>query len=49
MVPLGIGFYFGKDGTLFEVFTPKNVTWRGISTPKNMWMLAKTHALSADA
>ena len=21
-IPLGIGFYFGKDGTCFEVFTP---------------------------
>jgi len=22
MTVLGIGFYFGKDGSLFEVFTP---------------------------
>ena len=26
---LGIGFYFGKDGTIFEVFSPSGCTWRG--------------------
>lgn len=26
---LGIGFYFGKDGTIFEVFSPQGFTWRG--------------------
>jgi hypothetical protein len=26
---LGIGFYFGKDGTMFEVFSPYGYSWRG--------------------
>eukprot|EP00347_Sterkiella_histriomuscorum_P017751 403348136 len=46
---LGIGFYFGKDGTIFEVFSPQGCTWRGQSTPTNMWILAKAHALCADS
>lgn len=46
---LGIGFYFGKDGTIFEVFCPSGYTWRGQSTPTNMWLLAKSHALCADS
>ncbi|CDW77802.1 allene oxide synthase 8r-lipoxygenase fusion protein [Stylonychia lemnae] len=46
---LGIGFYHGKDGSMFEVYSPENVTWRGQYTPKNIWLLAKTHALCADS
>lgn len=46
---LGIGFYFGKDGTIFEIFSPPGCTWRGLSTPNNLWMLAKAHALCADS
>jgi hypothetical protein len=46
---LGIGFYFGKDGSLFEVLCPSGYTWRGQSTPDNIWTLAKAHALAADS
>ncbi|CDW84295.1 arachidonate 15-lipoxygenase [Stylonychia lemnae] len=47
-VPLAIGFYFGPDGTDFEVFTPSG-RWREHKTPKNLWILAKMHALCADS
>lgn len=46
---LAIGFYFGKNATDFEVFTPSGISWRGKSTPPNLWMLAKNHALCADS
>lgn len=49
MIPLSIGFYFGKDGTQFEVFTPSTISWRGLKTPINIWKLAKSHALAADS
>jgi Lipoxygenase len=48
-VLLGIGFYFGKDGTMFEVLSPSGYSWRGQYTPDNMWVLAKAHALAADS
>lgn len=47
-IPLGIGFFFGKDGTDFEVFTPRG-KWNGLKTPPNLWLLAKMHALCADS
>lgn len=46
---LGIGFYFGRDGTMFEVFSPPGYSWRGQYTPDNMWILAKAHAMAADS
>jgi hypothetical protein len=47
-VPLAIGYFFGPDGTDFEVFTPTG-TWREHPTPKNLWLLAKMHALCCDS
>jgi hypothetical protein len=47
-VPLAIGYFFGPDGTDFEVFTPRG-TWREHPTPKNLWLLAKMHALCCDS
>ena len=47
-IPLAIGFYFGQDGTDFEVFTP-NGRWREHITPKNLWILAKMHVMTADS
>ncbi len=46
---LGIGLYFGKDGSLLEVFTPEGISWRGLFTPPNLWKVAKFHALAADS
>lgn len=48
-IVLGIGFYFAKHGEDFEVYTPKGYKWDGLETPKNMWILAKMHALCADS
>jgi len=48
-IVLGIGFFFGNDGTDFEVFTPKGLKWNGHATPPNLWILAKMHALCADS
>lgn len=45
---LAIGFYFGPDGTDFEIFTPKG-SWNNYPTPPNLWMLAKMHALACDS
>eukprot|EP00347_Sterkiella_histriomuscorum_P016089 403354533 len=45
---IGIGFYFGKDATEFEVFTPTG-TWRDMKTPPNIFMLAKMHVMAADS
>lgn len=45
---LGIGFFFGPNGTDFQVFTPTG-TWKDQKTPKNFWILAKMHALCADS
>lgn len=45
---LAIGFFFGPNGTDFEVFTPSG-SWNGHPTPPNLWMLAKMHALCADS
>jgi hypothetical protein len=28
-VILGIGFYHGKDGSMFEVYCPESISWRG--------------------
>ncbi len=49
-IVLGIGFFHGKYGEEkdFEVYTPRG-KWNGISTPYNLWLLAKMHALSADS
>jgi len=47
-IVLGIGFFFGPNGTQFQVFTPKG-TWYGIATPPKLWLLAKMHALCADS
>jgi hypothetical protein len=46
--PLGIGFYFGKTATEFEVYCPAGINWKGIATPPNLWILAKNNALCTD-
>lgn len=45
---LGIGFYFGKDGTDFQVYT-RHGSWRGVTCPPNLWTVAKFHAMTADS
>jgi len=47
-VPLAIGFYYGSIEDNFEVFTPKG-RWREHTTPRNLWILAKMHALCCDS
>lgn len=45
---LALGFYFGKDGTDFQIYT-RHGSWRGVTCPPNLWTVAKFHVMTADS